>query len=286
MKYSANCFWSVGLLVVLLWNPVSGQATMAGKEPLSEKARCQQECLRSSQMAAVGIEVLEQQCREICAVELAIKNMQSSSADVYAESVRVLAASDDPRVVHPLIEALERDLVERTGLWAEIIPALGRLGDSAALPILTKTLKISDDDWLGRGMSAKALGEIGTPCVVPVLLDAVWQSDIREEVIGALARIRDKRVVAPLLEALTPEEEKETRTLAIKGLERLGDTVLPEVLAAFDAFGPEHPETEKRVWLCKLLGRSRNPRAVNTLRTSRNDKDPAVAECARKLTDN
>ncbi len=241
---------------------------------------CIQECIRENQQAAVGYEELERLCREECMVTRALQLVRSADPEEYAEGVEILCNSDDRRAVVPLIAALKRDVEERTGRWAWIIPALGAQRDEAAVPVLIETLTIPDDDWLGREMSASALGKIGSPSAIPALTAAAWRGDTRDEAIMALAGILDSRVVPTLISALDPGEDSETLEAATEGLRRLGSEAVPSLVEALGEYASEHPETERRVWICRLLCESVNPIALEALEAHRSDPDPAVAQCA------
>jgi len=252
----------------------------------AKEANCIKACIRRNQMAAVGIEVIEKQCKKECKLEKALLLVHSNNSKEHRAGVKILCAIRDKRTVVPLIDALKKDLKVRTGLWAWIIPALGESGDLAAVPILMETLKMPDEDWLGREMSARALGNIGDKSAVPALVDAAWRAETRNAAIKALAKFRDRRVIPVLLSALQPEEEMETRKAAIKGLLHLGKMAVPALITAFNAFGPEHPETQKRLWLCRLLGESGDKRALERLRKSMKDPDKAVKECVQRYVHN
>jgi len=266
----------------------------AGKLPVSEEFPrvettnedliCIQECLRENQQAAVGYEELERRCRQDCEVTRALRLMGSNDPEEYTEGVRILCDSDDRRALEPLIAALRRDLQERTGWWAQIIPALGALRNSAAIPVLTETLEIPDEDWLGREMSARALGDIGDPSVIPVLTAAAWRGDTHNDAVIALAQIYDSRVVPVLVSALDPEEDPEVREAAMQGLRRLGSLAVPELVEALEEYSPEHPGKELRVWICRLLGEGGTPEATEALQAHRSDPDPDVARCAAHFT--
>lgn len=244
--------------------------------------QCLEKCIRRNQMASVGFHVIQEQCRRECDLDNALALLNSQEAGEYARGVKELCAIDNPRTVQPLITALERDLKERTGLWAWIIPALGASRDKNAVPVLIITLTEMDEFWLGREMSARALGALGDPAAVPYLLAAAWRGDTREAAIEALAQYRDERVIPVLISALSPEEEQQTREVAIAGLEKLGSMAVPELIQSFSEVSPEHPETQKRLWLCRLLAASGDERAMDVLRRSRTDPDEAVRECAVK----
>lgn len=252
--------------------------------PATVDTECVRECLRENQHVAVGYEELYRRCREACEVDRALELLRSDDPEEYFEGVRILCGSDDQRAVEPLIIALRRDLQDRTGLWAEIIPALGALRDSKAVPVLIETLKIPDDDWLGREMSARALGDIGDPSAIPALTAAAWRGDTRDEAVMALAEIPNAGVVPVLISALDPGEDPETREAAMTGLEWLGSMAVPALVEALGEYSSEHPETDRRVWICRLLGDSGDPDALEVLRAHRNDPDPAVSQCAARFT--
>ena len=262
----------IGFVLAALCIPRVG---MGGTEQ-----ECIEACLRENQQASVGYQEIEQMCREMCTVTRALQLVRSDDPDEYAEGVEILFNSDDPRAVAPLIDALRRDLEERTGRWALIIPALGAQRDEAAVPVLIETLTLPDDDWLGREMSADALGKIGSPSAIPALTTAAWRGDTRDEAIGALSLILDRRVVPTLISALEPGEDSQTREAAMEGLRRLGSEAVPDLVEALAEYGPEHPETERRVWICRLLGESGNAQSLAALEAIRSDPDPAVAQCA------
>ncbi|GEM_PF-2131329 len=247
-------------------------------------SECIRKCLQKNQMVSMGIEVIEKQCRQECEFEKALSLSRSSKDQERADGIKKLCASGDKRSVKPLIEALRRDFKERTGLWAWIIPALGKSGDSASVPVLIEGLEIQDEYWLGREACARALGRIGDPSAVPALIDAAWRGDTRTAAIKALAAIRDERIAPVLISALDPGESREAREAAIKGLHRLGNLAVPALIEAFSDFGPEHPETQKRLWLCRLLGESGDERAIRKLKETRHDPDTAVGECAAEYS--
>jgi len=262
----------------------SGDSDFPLIAPATVDTECVRECLHENQQVSVGYEELERRCRQVCEVTRALELLRSDDPEEYFEGVRILCGSDDRRAVEPLIIALRRDLQDRTGLWAEIIPALGALRDSKAVPILIETLKIPDDDWLGREMSARALGDIGDPSAIPALTAAAWRGDTRDEAVMALAEIPNAGVVPVLISALDPGEDPETREAAMEGLDWLGSMAVPALVEALGEYSSEHPETDRRVWICRLLGDSGDPDALEVLRAHRNDPDPAVTRCVARFT--
>ena len=252
---------------------------------LSEKdlarIKCIEECIRRHQMVAIGRDMIEAGCRKECKLKEAVSLFNSPDKKDRIEGIRMLCEIHDRRALPYLIEALKWEFKERTGLWAWIIPALGELRDPSSVPVLVRALAVPDDDWLAREISAAALGSIGDPSAIPALIDAAWRADTREAAIEALSKFRDKRVIAVLISALQPEEDTKTREAAMGGLRRLGTKAVPALIDAFSSYSPEHPDTQRRLWLCQLLGESKDKRAIAALRRALNDPDKAVAQCAR-----
>jgi HEAT repeat protein len=228
----------------------------------------------------MGYEAILAICRKQCDFERFLALARSNSNDERMAGIKGLCNSQNPGAVQPLINALQKDLKERTGVWAWIIPALGASRDPRAVPVLTKTLTLMDEDWLGREMSARALGDIGDPSSIPVLIAAAWRGDTRDAAIKALAKFHDKRVIPVLLSALDPEEDQQTREAAYTGLLNLGSMAVPEMMEAFTDFFPEFPQTLKRLELCRLLAASGDERALSMLRENINDPDKSIRECA------
>ncbi|MBM9520849.1 HEAT repeat domain-containing protein [Desulforhopalus vacuolatus] len=241
---------------------------------------CLEKCMQRNKMASVGFEAIQEQCQQSCDLDDILFQVRSQDITVYKKGIKALCEINDPRAVQPLITALKRDIKVRTGLWAWIIPALGRLGDSAAVPILEQTLTMSDDHWPGREMSANALGNIGATESIPVLLEAVERGYARESVIEALAKFDDQRVIPTLILALQPEEDPTTTQVAMNALHRFGSEAVPKLIDAFNDFSPEYSATQIRLRLCHLLGKSSDERAILRLQKSRNDPDTVIAECA------
>lgn len=248
----------------------------------AQMADCIENCKRRNQMVAVGIEMIIEQCRRQCTVEQALALSKSTDPQVKVEAVRTLCELADRSAVPDLISLLRQDLKERTGIWAMIIPTLGSIRDERAVPILIELLNLLDDDWLGREMAARALGNIGDNSATPALIGAAWRADTRSAAIEALSKMNDERSIPVLLSAIQPEEDEEVRTAAMSGLMTFGAGAIPAIIDEFNNFSREDLQTQKRVWLCELLGKSGNEKAMNALRAARNDSDPVVRKCAEK----
>lgn len=278
-----------------------GAVHQAGKEPLyrttaadhiydlpesaSARQRCVDQCLRQNQQAAMGYEAIVESCRQECAFEEALVLARSGREEDHLAGSKSLCDSQDMRAVQPLITALQRDVTERTGVWAWIIPALGSSQDSTAVPALIATLTLMDEDWLGREMSARALGDIGDPSALPALLAAAWRADTRDAAIEALATFQDRRVVPVMISALDPDEEQQTRETAAVALHNLGSLAVPEIIQAFSDYSPEYPQTGKRLVLCRLLGTSKDQHALDILlRDTLTDPDATIRSCAEQYS--
>ena len=245
--------------------------------------RCVETCLRDHQQLATDRETITADCRLQCRLSQARQFLQAGKPERQIRGVEILAGCRGEESVDLLIKALEREFHDRTGLSAWIIPALGDQGDPRAVPVLVKALNLMDESWFGREKAARALGLIGDPGAIPALIKASQRMETRLAALRALARFRDPRVAAPLISALGPEEESEIRDVAMAGLRNLGNTAIPELVAAFGQFNPEYPETEKRVALCRLLGQSSHRQALAALRGALQDPDPAVRACAAQF---
>jgi HEAT repeat protein len=302
-------FPTIIMMLFLIFGTLAGasddvpdNSKLKGKDPIYENSRpnnllgnlgdasgnsnCIAKCIKKNQMASVGFEVIQAKCQQACDLDDILDQVRSQDITEYKKGVKALCEIDDPRAVQPLITALKRDIKVRTGLWAWIIPALGRLRDSAAVPMLEHTLTISDDHWFGREMSVNALGNIGAQESIPVLLEAAWHGDIRGSVIEVLAKFNDHRVIPALISALQPEEDPATSQAAMNALHRFGSGAVPELIDAFDEFWPEYSATQKRLRLCHLLGKSSDERAIKRLHESLKDPDAIIAKCASEYVGN
>ena len=273
-------------------------AHQVGKEPLARvtsaehrynlpgvnlaQQHCVDHCLHQNQQTAMSYEAIVESCHQECAFKEALVLTRSSQKAERIAGIKALCASQDQRAVQPLITALQRDIKERTGMWAWIIPALGKFHDSSAVPILITTLTLTDEDWLGREMSARALGDLGDPSALPVLLAAAWRADTRGAAIEALANFQDRRVVPVMISALDPDEEPQTQEVAMSALHHLGAIAVPEMTEAFVDYSAEYPQTRKRLLLCQLLGSSGDEHALIILRSKTTDPDEAIASCAQR----
>ena len=132
--------------------------------------------------------------------------------------------------------------------------------DKRAVPHLVKALKWEFKERTGLwAWIILALGELRDPSAVPVLVQVL---DIPDD--DWLAR--------------------ETRGAAMKGLSLLGTEAVSALIEAFSSYSPEHPDTQRRLWLCQLLGESKDKRAMAALHKALHDPDKAIAQCAHRYS--
>jgi HEAT repeat protein len=103
---------------------------------------------------------------------------------------------------------------------------LGEMGDERCVEPLCKALY--DGDWQVREVAVDALGQIGSPAV-EMLIKMVRDWDVRKYVLMALGKIRDERVLDPLMLQLRSDEFKDDATNA---LVELGEPALERLVKA------------------------------------------------------
>ena len=103
---------------------------------------------------------------------------------------------------------------------------LGEMGDERCVEPLCKALY--DGDWQVREVAVEALGQIGSPAV-EMLVKMVRDWDVRKYVLMALGKIRDERVLDPLMLQLRSDEFKDDATNA---LVELGEPALERLVKA------------------------------------------------------
>jgi len=180
-----------------------------------------------------------------------------------------------PRVVDPLIGALEDEAGEVRSLAAR---ALGKLGAGrAAEPLMGL---VGDPDRQVRAAAAGALGDLGAARAIPVLIaelrDEDPQSvDARSAAICALGAIGDPRAVEPIVAALR-DGQAQTRWHAARALGALGDERAVQPLAA----ALQDPDPTVRWRVAEALGAIGDRRATDALVAAVDD--PACGHHAAK----
>ncbi len=139
---------------------------------------------------------------------------------------------------------------------------LGEMGDERCVEPLAAGLR--DGDWQVREVAIEGLGQIGSPAV-DVLLKLLRDWDVRKSAIMALGKIRDERVLEPLMQQLRNDEFMEDATDA---LVNLGEPSLPGLIKAL-----KDKEELVRKQAVIALGRIKSPDAIDPLIEMLQNKD-------------
>jgi len=149
--------------------------------------------------------------------------------------------------------------------WAvrrEAVITLGEMGDERCVEPLVRALR--DGDWQVREVAIEALGQVGSPAVEP-LLKQLRDWDIRKSVIRALGRIKDERVLEPLVGQLRSDEFGLDATDA---LVELGEPSVERLVAAL-----KDKDESIRKQAVIALGRIKHASALDPLIEMLKDKD-------------
>lgn len=144
----------------------------------------------------------------------------------------------------------------------EAIITLGEMGDERCVEPVLRGLR--DGDWQVREVAIEAAGDIGSPAVEG-LIRLLRDWDIRKYAIMALGKIRDERVLDPLLVQLRSDEFHEYATDA---LVELGLPAVEKLIAALK----DKDETVRKQAVI-ALGRIQDPSAIDPLIDMLQDKD-------------
>ncbi|MDH5640708.1 MAG: HEAT repeat domain-containing protein [Nitrospira sp.] len=144
----------------------------------------------------------------------------------------------------------------------EAVITLGEMGDERCIAPLAKALR--DGDWQVREVAVDAMGQVGPPAV-ELLIKLLRDWDVRKYAILALGKIRDERVLAPLMLQLRNDEFKDD---AINALVELGEPAVSRLVAAL-----RDKDENMRKSAVLALGRIRSGEAVDPLIEMIGDKD-------------
>lgn len=139
----------------------------------------------------------------------------------------------DERIIEPLISVCNLTNQEDEPLDYLIVPAFAQFG-ARALPPLVAALRDRQRDVLIRAAAAWALGTLGEPEVLEVLVERVKDgteaSRVRSHAAYGLGDLGDRRAVAPLMEVLNQEADEDVRRSAVVALGQLADRRAVELL--------------------------------------------------------
>jgi HEAT repeat protein len=144
----------------------------------------------------------------------------------------------------------------------EAVITLGEMGDERCVEPLVRALR--DGDWQVREAAIEALGTVGSPAV-EALIKQLRDWDIRKAAICALGKIKDERVLAPLIDQLRNDEFHEDATRA---LVELGE---PAVERLVEALRDKDENVRKQAVIA--LGRIKATTAIDPLVEMLKDKD-------------
>src|SRR5438094_1783806 len=208
----------------------------------------------------------------------AVPNSEDELADQLSDTIAV--ASDHAAAEPPPADAGEEVVLEEERVkdeieiqidllkdpdWAvrrEAVITLGEMGDERCVEPLARSLR--DGDWQVREAAVEALAMVGSPAVEP-LIKQLRDWDIRKYAIRALGKIKDERVLDPLLAQLRSDEFKEDATEA---LVELGQPAVEKLVAAL-----KDKDENVRKQAVIALGRIKDSGAVEALIERLQDKD-------------
>jgi len=131
---------------------------------------------------------------------------------------------------------------------------LGEMGDERCVEPLCRALR--DGDWQVREVAIDGLGQIGSPAV-ELLVKLLRDWDVRKYAIAALGKIRDERVLDPLMLQLRNDEFKDD---AVNALVELGEPALSRLIKAL-----KDKDENVRKQAVLALGRIKHIEAIDPL---------------------
>lgn len=144
----------------------------------------------------------------------------------------------------------------------EAVITLGEMGDERCVAPLAKALR--DGDWQVREVAVEAMGQVGSPAV-ETLLKLLRDWEVRKYAILSLGKIRDERVLDPLMLQFRNDEFKDD---AITALVELGEPAVSRLIAAL-----RDKDEQVRKSAVLALGRIKNDQAIAPLIDMLEDKD-------------
>jgi len=144
----------------------------------------------------------------------------------------------------------------------EAVVTLGEMGDERCVVPLANALR--DGDWQVREAAIDALGQVGSPAV-EYLVRMLRDWDIRKSAIRCLGKIKDERVLDPLMQQLHHDEFKDDAT------EALVDLGAPAVERLVNALKDKNEVVRKQAIIA--LGRIKDPAAIDPLIEMLKDPD-------------
>lgn len=144
----------------------------------------------------------------------------------------------------------------------EAVITLGEMGDERCVDPLVRALR--DGDWQVREVTVEALGMVGSPAVDAVVKQ-LRNWEVRKCAIRALGKMKDERVLEPLIAQLRSDEFSQDATEA---LVELGKPAVPQLVAAL-----KDKDENIRKQAVIALGRLQDQDAIDPLIEMLKDKD-------------
>ena len=144
----------------------------------------------------------------------------------------------------------------------EAVITLGEMGDERCVEPLVRALR--DGDWQVREVAVEALGMVGSPAVDAVVKQ-LRNWEVRKCAIRALGKMKDERVLEPLIAQLRSDEFSQDATEA---LVELGKPAVPKLVAAL-----KDKDENIRKQAVIALGRLQDQDAIDPLIEMLKDKD-------------
>ncbi|HEY6261561.1 MAG TPA: HEAT repeat domain-containing protein [Nitrospiraceae bacterium] len=201
-----------------------------------------------------------------------IPAVSETVSDELADQVAAELRAEQPAPVQPAAEVTEQVVLEEEKVKDEIeiqidllkdpdwvvrreaAITLGEMGDERCVEPLCRALR--DGDWQVREVAIEGLGQVGSPAV-ELLIKLLRDWDVRKYAIAALGKIRDERVLDPLMLQLRNDEFKDD---AVNALVELGRPTVPRLIKALK----DKDETVRKQAVL-ALGRIKEVEAIDPL---------------------
>ncbi|MFZ5909812.1 MAG: HEAT repeat domain-containing protein [Chloroflexota bacterium] len=197
--------------------------------------------------------------------------------EVRARAAALLAQGKDPQAVPALLQALHGEYYT---VRQQAALALGNLRSPQALPALLETFK--DPEAEVRAAAAAAVGRYCDPRTFDQMADLLLedpQLEVRQAAARALGETRHEQAISYLIIALHDSfwwyERESGADVLLNALEAIGKPAVDSLLEAL-----KDPEGAVRRFAAKLLGRIRDPRAIEPLGMALYDMHAEVGQAA------
>lgn len=221
------------------------ESTPPAEGPVSENQAAQDE--------------LTDQLSDRLTAEASAAEAEDNATDQTGEETVVLEEEEVKDEIDIQIDLLkDSDWVVRR----EAVVTLGEMADERCVEPLCKALR--DGDWQVREAAVEALANVGSPAV-ELLIKLLRDWDVRKYAIQSLGKIKDERVLEPLVAQLRSDEFREDATTALSELGK------PAVERLVKALKDKDETVRKQVVI--ILGRIKDGSAVDSLIGMLGDSD-------------